>query len=63
MVGNSDTKDGLTVLQSFIGKNGSGIAHTCTSSNALDMQIGRDMQMFVACQFIDHRQNIMQGMA
>ena len=60
MMSNSDTEDGLAVLQSFIGQHSSSIAHASARSNTLDMQIGRDMQVLISRQLVDQRLDIME---
>ncbi len=39
MMSNTYSKDGLAVLQSFIGQDGGSIAYTSARSNTLDMEI------------------------
>ena len=62
MMSNTYSKDGLAVLQSFIGQDGGSIAYTSTRSNTLDMEIRRDVQVLIVGQLVDHRKDVIEGM-
>lgn len=63
VMSNGDAEDGLTVLEATVGKDGGGIAHTGARGDALDMEIGREVQVLVSRQLTDQGLDVVEVMA